>query len=115
MHQQLVTISSGNYSGNGVKADNMASPNKLQTNSVYIHRHINNAKNNNVNHFEQSPPAKSSNDSFYNRTSFFKDQNAEEYAAISKELKSLNLRQHERIYSAGKLLLVSFELISLKF
>ena len=31
----------------------------------------------------------------------FKDQNAEEYANLSKELRNLNLRQHERVYSAG--------------
>lgn len=32
----------------------------------------------------------------------FKDNNAEEYANITRELRNLNLRQHERVYSAAK-------------
>ncbi len=32
----------------------------------------------------------------------FKDNNPEEYANITRELRNLNLRQHERTYSAAK-------------
>ena len=65
-----------------------------------------------TNHFETSPAKTNLNP---NDTSIssqvttpqraqlgFKDNNPEEYANITRELRSLNLRQHERTYSAAK-------------
>lgn len=116
LHQQLISISSGNSPNSKLNINTNSS------NSVFIHRHISNATMpispiqqqqqtlNTANNFETSiaknnpnPVDTSVSSQVITRAQLgFKDNNPEEYANITRELRNLNLRQHERTYSAAK-------------